>query len=107
MPENEDEVKKNIEKQGDKLEEALKRVGLSMNRMKTQFIVCMNYQQRKPSRQNPRNREYEKPLEVEVGQALVKEKDNLKTFGVIFDNSLVFRSHWEETKKKLGGEYMQ
>ena len=45
-----EETKKTLEVQGNLIENTLKKLGLCMNKLKTQFIQCMSYQRLLPSR---------------------------------------------------------
>ena len=44
-----EDIKRKVELQGEKVDISLKKLGLAMNKSKTQFITAMNYQRKKPS----------------------------------------------------------
>ena len=94
---------KKVEEQRTKMNNILKKLGLCMNTGKTQFIVAMNYQRRRPSKVVVTDRKYEEKMEVKIGDSLVKENDTLKTLGVNFDNETNLKKHWDEVGKSCWG----
>ena len=102
------EVEEKVKVKGEEIENTLRKLGLCMNKKKTQFLHGMNYQRRKPSCKSPIFiNQFEEKMTVEVGGMPVEEKDTVKTLGVIFENDLNFKQHWQETRiaawKKLFG----
>ena len=80
----------------------LKKLGLKINNKKTQFIVCMNRQRRKPSVGNTDVRDrYNETFEANVAGKAIKESESLKTLGVHFDSQLKFKKYWSEVKPAL------
>ena len=91
-----------VEQQGRKVEMVLKKLGLKINNKKTQFIVCMNRQRRKPSVGNTDVRDrYNETFEANVAGKAIKESESLKTLGVHFDSQLKFKKYWSEVKPAL------
>ena len=85
-------------KQGKRIEEVLIKIGLLMNKSKTQFLACMSYQRRKPSCGNKEARDrFNTPMVARVGGENVEEQKTLKTLGVTFDSELKFKQYWEQT----------
>ena len=95
------ELEMNVEMQGTRIEEVLRKIGLLMNKSKTQFLACMSYQRRKPSCRSIEARDrYNTPMVARVGGENVEEQKTLKTLGVTFDSELKFKQYWEQTVRK-------
>ena len=88
------QIKNNAEAQGNRIEALFKKLGVSMNMKKTQFVTTMNYQRRKPGH-IPRNpdRRFNTPIDVNMNGKVVSEHSFLKTLGVCFDNEITFKKH--------------
>ena len=64
----------------------------------------MSYQRRFPSRKiEQEKRNYEKNIKIEISGSKIKQKDSLKTLGVLLDDRLSFRKHWEVVVKSCWG----
>ena len=91
-----------LQEQGMKIESVLRKLGLAMNQLKTQFLITMTYQRQKPSRRKE-NREYEGKTQIQLSESKIDQKDTLRTLGVDFDERLTFRKHWEKVIKSCWG----
>ena len=95
-------IENKIEQQGRKVEDVLKKLGLKINNKKSQFIVCMNRQRRKPSVGTKDKKEmFQEKLQANIAGKTVRESDSLKTLGIHFDSELNFKKYWNEVKPSL------
>ena len=76
-------------------------MGLSLNKIKTQFMVAMNYHKRRPGRiMNKEERIYYRDLKVTIAGSEINKKSTLKTLDVIIDKNISFKGHWHDIVKK-------
>ena len=84
-------IERRVEQQGNRVEKVLRKLGLCINKKKTQLLICMNRQRRNPSCGLEDTRErYKGKLTANIGGQLVEETGSLKTLGVLFDSVFSF-----------------
>ena len=92
-------IRSEIREKGGQIENELKKLGLCMNIKKTQIILAMNYQRRKPScKSGVNSNQFQDKISVEIGGTAVEEAESMKTLGVIFDNNINFKLYWESLR---------
>ena len=63
-----EEIETSIKSKGENIEKVLRKLGLMMNKTKTQIINCMSYQRRKPGNMGPQAvRQFNSKMSVEIG----------------------------------------
>ena len=94
------EIKEKSESQGSLIEATLNKLGLVMNKIRTQFLIVMSYQRKYPSRKiESIRREYDTKLTIDISNSKIEQKEDLKILGVYFDDQTNFQKHWEKTNK--------
>ena len=75
---NKNDIKTKLEMQRKRIETVLQKLGLAMNKIKTQFLILMSYQRKRPSRKLT-GRDYTENVTITVSGTELDQKETLKT----------------------------